>query len=661
MLISLNGMGGRRSRRSMWKAKLSKSIETNDIKTVNPMMLKTDKRKDKCDYLVYVLTSSTLASVMAEMVHDLLKYKNKVVICIIKETFKSNSQLESMSKIENLSKMYGITRSQFFYDIQPLISFLEGNNTKLHKEAPDMGEENKSKIDNDSPKKIKIYFDVSEKNSKKERSIKDTVADRKIDIMGVNTVEEADLTVSVVDVTKGKADSNDLADAHKMSEEADDMVVFLPGHDEESESFSKIKEMFKENETPITTNMKFLCDYIELVAIELYEMNGGNEKTEEDENNDNGEEEVPEVEEDLDSSDSEEDTKENNNETDEDEEEEDGEEEKDQEDEEIVKESPDDKDIFKISNSEVYSHLDGILKLDKRIKKFLDTADVVKPSNAEFDFLRLQNKKYKYKSKIEKLISDDKIILLYNADSSLSKSIMFMPLFKNKRDFKIYVNVTSLTKEKTEVEDGKEVSNYRFNNDKALENILVSSYAMLQVAANPNMVKHNFKIRKNIYELYVEMMMLTFNRMGSVANKTENAKVMKYILAKYLHLSILGLGYSDNLEETCRTLSETKNLDKIELINMEHKTDEFISIKSVFNVIKKTFPQLKVDLASFIKVHIMLFGELGIFCIDYIPYMTVMAFSERYDFSIYSNKKTLKKELKISCNKLQTVLLSNIK
>jgi hypothetical protein len=647
MLIGINGLGGRRSRRSMWKAKVSKSLENNKIKTINPMMLETDRKKEDCDFLVYILTSSTTASVVAELVHDIMKYKSKVVICIVKETFKSKNKLQSMSKIEDLAQKYSVTRSQIFYDVQPLISFLEGNNTRLHKEAPDMEgmETTDSKIENDETKQIKIYFDSSEANGKKEKSIKETIAKRNVDVVGVNKVEDADLTVSIVDVKKGRVDSNDLAEAHKASEEADDMIVYLPSYDEESKSFDKIKAMFKENETPITTNMEFLCDYIELIAIELFEMNGGGEEEVEDDDIDLEEEndEPVEVEE-------------------EEEETEDSEEDEEfVKDEGMVKESPDDKDIFKISNSEIYSHLDGILRLDKRIKKFLDTADVVKPSNAEFDFLRLQKKSYKFKNQIEKLIADDRIVLLRNADTSLSKSIMFMPLFKNKRDYKLYVNVTSLTKEKKEVEDDKEVLKFRFNHDNGLENVLTAAYTMLEVASNPNMVKHNFKIRKQLFEVYSTMMMSTINRMGSVANKTDNAKVLKYILAKYMHLSVLGLGYSDKLEDTCQTLSETKNLDKIELINMEHDTKDFISIKKVLKVIKKTFPQLKIDLASFIKVHTMLFGELGIFCIDYVPYLVVMAFSERYDFAIYSNKKTIKKELKLPCNRLQTVLLSNIK
>lgn len=663
MLIGINGLGGRRSRRSMWKAKVSKSLENNKIKTINPMMLETDRKKEDCDFLVYILTSSTTASVVAELVHDIMKYKSKVVICIVKETFKSKNKLQSMSKIEDLAQKYSVTKSQIFYDVQPLISFLEGNNTRLHKEAPDMEdmEITDSKIENDETKKINIYFDSSESNGKKEKSIKETISKRNVDAIGVNTVEEADLTVSIVDVKKGRVDPNDLAEAHKASEEAEDMIVYLPSYDEESKSFEKIKAMFKENETPITTNMEFLCDYIELIAIELFEMNGGVEESEEDgigdtdddfeevegsggrltkgKANPDGEVTGDELDGVLDEPEEEEFVK----------------------DEGMVKESPDDKDIFKISNSEIYSHLDGILRLDKRIKKFLDTADVVKPSNTEFDFLRLQKKSYKFKNQIERLIADDRIVLLRNADTSLSKSIMFMPLFKNKRDYKLYVNVTSLTKEKTEVEDGKEVLKFRFNHDNGLENVLTAAYTMLEVASNPNMVKHNFKIRKQLFEVYSTMMMTTINRMGSVANKTDNSKVLKYILAKYMHLSILGLGYSDKLEETCQTLSESKNLDKIELINMEHDTKDFISIESVLKVIKNTFPQLKIDLASFIKVHTMLFGELGIFCIDYVPYLVVMAFSERYDFAIYSNKKTIKKELKLPCNRLQTVLLSNIK
>lgn len=660
MKISINGISGRSERGTIWKDKIRKFLKKSNIKTVNTLYA-NDIKKDKCDYLIHILTGHSLGTSVSEAVSDMIKNSNKTVLCIMKQTF-SNDQLMSIEKMINLAEKHGYNRTRVYYEIDALIGFIQDQNKALIKESPDIN----SDFDMD------LYFVMDSDNGKKEKEIVNILTSNGVKIDIKNDKEDSDLIVHVLSLKDGQINPKSLNIAFNDAKEYDDVVVCIPDHDKESDAFKKIQKIFDEYKVPVIDDMDFLIEYLELMYLELKDLEGDEEEgnkeeieepsleEEDTEELEESEEETPNTEESEEEDKEEEDEKENevieeikesinlnkyfpvhfNN---------------------LYKESPSKDNINKLSDSEIYEHLNKVLRLDNKIKKFLDSANPIKPSNAEFDFLRIRKQGYTFDKNIERYIETDKLVLLYNADSTLSKSLMFMPFFKSSNDFKMYVNITSLAKEKEIVKDGETKLEYRLLHDKMLENILVAAYTIIKAANNPNLLSHNFKIRRAIYELYSEMMLSTFNRLGSVANKTENSNILRYIICKYLHLKMFDLGYNENLENTCRTLTETKNIDKIEVINMKHKTEEFMELEKVFNIIKETFPQLKVDIPSFIKVQTMLYGELSILSIDYIPYLIGMAFSERSDFAIYTSSKAISKNLKLECNRLQTALLTKFK
>jgi hypothetical protein len=317
--------------------------------------------------------------------------------------------------------------------------------------------------------------------------------------------------------------------------------------------------------------------------------------------------------------------------------------------------------VNKISNSNVFKYLDNVLNLQSKIDVFLNNAREVDEYNCEIGFKLFERENPPYKNMVMDMMRKGKIKLLYNEDSSLSRSLMFIPMFKNQDDFVLYINVTSLAKEKEVVEGGEKSYEYEFINNKALSNVLISGYALLKTAQKPNLVSFNQKVKKSVFELYSEMMLGTINRIGSLSNDKDNAKIVKYILAKFFYLGMLGREHNDKIEESCINLSEAKGIEKVEVIKMKHENEEFKNISSVVELITSEFPQLEIDLSSLVKVHTMLYGEGTLLTIDYVPYIVALAFAERFRFAIYTSSKNLRKNFKLQANDIQVSLMDKLK
>lgn len=330
----------------------------------------------------------------------------------------------------------------------------------------------------------------------------------------------------------------------------------------------------------------------------------------------------------------------------------------------LIEESPTyngDGNVNKISNSNVFKYLDNVLDLQSKIDVFLNNAREVDEYNCEIGFKLFERENPPYKNMVMDMMRKGKIKLLYNEDSSLSRSLMFIPMFKNQDDFVLYVNVTSLAKEKEVVEGGEKSYEYEFINNKALSNVLISGYALLKTAQKPNLVSFNQKVKKSVFELYSEMMLGTINRIGSLSNDKDNAKIVRYILAKFFYLGMLGREHNDKIEESCINLSEAKGIEKVEVIKMKHENEEFKNISSVLELITSEFPQLEIDLSSLVKVHTMLYGEGTLLTIDYVPYIVALAFAERFRFAIYTSSKNLRKNFKLQANDIQVSLMDKLK
>ena len=318
--------------------------------------------------------------------------------------------------------------------------------------------------------------------------------------------------------------------------------------------------------------------------------------------------------------------------------------------------------LDKLSSSKVYNHLDSVLNLDRKTEEFLETADIVTEENAEIDFKKLEKDSHVLLPKVMDRVNADKIQLCYNENSSLSKSLMYLPMFKNQNDYKLYINVTSLAKQSEVVEDGIKSYEYEFHHPKQLENALISGYALIEAARRPTLISHNHKIREHLFELYSEMMMSTINRIGSIASKPENPKALKYILCKFMYLGMFDRDPNEKLEKTCMNMADAKEAkDIVDTVNLKYDMKDFKDIDSVLEVMEGTFPQLEIDLPSLVKVHTIIFGEGTLLCIDYVPYLVALAFSERFRFSVYTSSKNLRKNLKLPANRLQTDLISKLK
>lgn len=317
--------------------------------------------------------------------------------------------------------------------------------------------------------------------------------------------------------------------------------------------------------------------------------------------------------------------------------------------------------IDKLSESEINSHLSNTLSLNSKVKDFIAGSNKIKPEQCEVDFNRFEKKQHSFKDDIIKGIENENIVLLYNDTTSLSKFMLYLPMFKSRDDYILYINATSLCKETEIVSGGKKDYEYEFNHYKNLENLLIAGYSLIQTAKNPDLIRGNYKVRNHLFDLYSEMMVSTFNRMSSIGTRSDNADILKYILCKYIHLGMLDMEYNDKVEEACVNMADAKGHDKLEVIDMKYGVENFETIGGMFEVVSGTLPQVEVDLPSFIKIHTILFGEGTLLCIDYAPYLVALAFSERFNFSVYTSSKNLKKNLKLQANRLQTDLLEIIK
>ncbi|MGL6131591.1 MAG: hypothetical protein ACRCZ9_08275 [Fusobacteriaceae bacterium] len=297
-------------------------------------------------------------------------------------------------------------------------------------------------------------------------------------------------------------------------------------------------------------------------------------------------------------------------------------------------------DFLSIKNSEVFKFLDATADADSRIQSLLKNSREV---NTEAGSSRIHN--------VDDVMGDNDVVLrkaisawdrgeiklLYAKDIALGNSVMFIPGPQC-----IRVNVTMFCKDEEIINDGNISYVYKFSSTSVLKEILCVAYVISEFARNSKKyVVRNFGLRKRLLEVYNLMFLNVLSRISGIAANKDNAPVVKYIMMKFIHNTVLGLA-SDEVDTLCQNLAEITTTDqraRVEGINIKYG-DKIDSLEKTITILRETFVQLdKLDMTYLLKSFTFTFTAISVMTIDYIPYLGGLCESARHGFGIYQSRK----------------------
>lgn len=249
------------------------------------------------------------------------------------------------------------------------------------------------------------------------------------------------------------------------------------------------------------------------------------------------------------------------------------------------------------------------------------------------------------------LYESGKIIVFHDNSTPTSGYLPIIPLKLSGKPA-ILINATNFAKKIEDIDsDGKPFFSYRFKSEAVFAELLHMATTVYELAFTSGKLISGIRCRESLIDLYTSMLMHALTRCTALATSPRAKYTLKFLTTKFI-MSRFGVEWDKNYGRKLSEVTETE----MNVLDIKYDSKDYLMFSSfVDNILKIEYPHLKnVTVRTLIKMYSMSFGVQGVLCLDYIPYVCMLAISAN-NYYTYENTN-----IKVSVGKECTYLYSEL-